>query len=420
MDERLQKLVNDFTKKFGLEHYQLETYSFHKASMYNGEVHYKCNLEFFPDATRDEAEDDLNPPGTAIIEYNLTTEKLTSVLFVNGQSFSTKIEFHDQTVREVANWIEQETGYRYDDHFFVTDTLDNGYEFKTDFHGIPSSPAGLIEVEFDHDGKLTFFILYDMHAINEDIKREKFTLTVEQIESIIQKQVILIQFPNEVTEKFVPVYAVNEVYIMNDGKRMIPYLSHERDEIVVNQLIEWTTALEGTIERKVIEPYSTISLEEAFSEHEPMMKPSITENQVSAIIQTVTDVLRTVQPINSGKWTLATIRSDEHFIEVICTWNGIKRAYLNRKFITLLDPTSFEVLNYIDNSELLKIFDSFTPAPEAKISQEEAYQKLFPFITLKPTYVYDLKTRQFQLCGLLDSTNSVDAVTGEIIPLEDI
>lgn len=416
MDNRLKQLVNELTVKFGLEQYQLETCSFHKELSYNGEAHYKCNLELFPHATADEREEGLNPIGTASIEYNLTTEKLVHLFFVQGQSFSTKTAFETQTVREVAQWIEQETGYRFEQDFTIVDTLDNGYRFEAEIDSLPSSPGGLIEVEFNQAGKLTSFLMQDMQTIDENRKLTKFTLTKDDIETIIQDQIKLIQFPNEDEEKFIPLYAIEEVYIKNETKQRIPYLIHEREEIIVNEPIIWSTALEGTIARTVIEPHPEVSIEEAFTQQKAVARPLIEEKQLPQIFLAVTDVLRTVLPNESNRWAIATVRSEDQFI--MCTLNEIESTYFDRKFIVLLDPISLEVLNYIDTRELMEIFDSFTPAPEAIVTEDEAYEKLAPFVTLTPTYVYDFDTKQFELCGLLNATHAVEAVTGEMISLD--
>lgn len=419
MDNRLQQLVNYFKDKFGLKYYQLETYTFHKETTYDGKTHYKCHLKLFPDATRDEAEEDYNPPGTAVIDYNLTTEKLASIQFVDGVSYATTTLFHNQTVQEIATWIERETDYQYEDDFNIVDTLNNGYIFQAEINGHPSSPKRRFEVEFDQAGKLTSFRLPDIHIMTEDIQEEAFTLTKEAIEPLLKQQVKLIQYPDEEAAAFIPLYSVEEVYITNDGKRMIPFLIHEREEIVINELLEWTTPLVRTIERKEIPPNIEVSLAEAFAQKSPTIKDTIWEEKTLKIIPIITDVLRTVLPHDSGKWTLATVRKKDHFLEVTCTWNDMEKTFFNRKFITLLEPISLEVLNYIDNGELFEIFDSFTPAPNPKITQAVAYEKLLPTIRLTPTYVFDVHTKQFQLCALLDSRSIVDAVTGKLIPLAE-
>ena len=50
----------------------------------------------------------------------------------------------------------------------------------------------------------------------------------------------------------------------------------------------------------------------------------------------------------------------------------------------------------------------------------EAFEKMIPYITLDPTYVYDELTGKYILCGLLDAAEAVDAVTGEVISLSDL
>ena len=79
-----------------------------------------------------------------------------------------------------------------------------------------------------------------------------------------------------------------------------------------------------------------------------------------------------------------------------------------------------KVLNYVDNCALFEIFESFTGAQEAVITHEEAFEKLLSYISLDPTYVYDKVTEKYILCGLLDATDAVDAITGEIISLSEM
>ena len=78
------------------------------------------------------------------------------------------------------------------------------------------------------------------------------------------------------------------------------------------------------------------------------------------------------------------------------------------------------VLNFMDNGAMFEIFESFAPAEKADGTHEEAFEKMVPYITLDPTYVYDELSGKYILCGLLDAAEAVDAVTGEIISLGDL
>lgn len=416
MDKKLKQLVNHFTEKFGLEHYQLETISCYKKMMVNGEMHYICDLEFFPNATRDQADEDYNPPGTACISYNITTEKLIHILFVQHQSFSTKTIFQTQSVKEVAKWVEEETGLQYGEDFSAFDTLDHGYLFKAEAHGYPISPDCMIEVEFDETGKLISFHMNDAQIFDENMPFEAFTLTLSDVQSIIQEQIKLEYVPIEEEQKLISIYTIEETYITNDGKQIIPHFMNAHST-TVNQQLKWEDALEEPIERKAITPYPEVSIEEALTHKKPSKEPQLTEDEMQEIFSTVTDVCRTVLPNDSGKWMLATIQKEEGFIEVICKLNEKENTFFERKLIILLDVNTLEVLNYMDNVELFEIFDAFTPALPAKISKEQAYDLLMNSVSLTPSYVYDPEKSRFVLCGVLNATEGVDAATGELLLL---
>ena len=97
MDARLQKIADDIKVRFGLELYSLETYSLHKERDSKGEAYYKFNMEFFPNVISNELEEDLNPKGTVIVDYNIQQEIVESVIFVENKSFSTKTHFPEKT-----------------------------------------------------------------------------------------------------------------------------------------------------------------------------------------------------------------------------------------------------------------------------------------------------------------------------------
>ena len=85
-----------------------------------------------------------------------------------------------------------------------------------------------------------------------------------------------------------------------------------------------------------------------------------------------------------------------------------------------MNPETMAVLNYLDNGSMFEIFDTFAPAEKAIVTHEEAFEKMIPYITLDPAYVYDELSGKYILCGLLDASECVDAVTGDIVFLGDI
>ena len=80
----------------------------------------------------------------------------------------------------------------------------------------------------------------------------------------------------------------------------------------------------------------------------------------------------------------------------------------------MIDRESMTVINLMDNEAMFDVFDSFAPAPPPNVDHETAFDKMVPYITLDPVYVYDKELKKYILCGLLDSEQAVDAVTGEL------
>jgi len=420
MDKRLQKIVDEAQEKFGLDAYRLERHSIYKERDATGDAYYTFNMEWFPKEYNKPIEEDYNPEGTAIVEYAIQKQCFSRVTFVQGESFSTKTHFLGKTADEVAAWLEKETELVYKKDFKLTQANANGFQFKSDVDGIYFSPSCMIEVEFDDVGKLTSYHSYGTNPSQDLIERSKFTLTLEEIEPIVKKQLQLVKFPSETEKRFVPVYAMEEVYVTGDGERIIPFMEHERSEVKVDEVIEWDKLLESQISREEITIVVEVSPEEAFGNIDPGEKLTLSAEQIERSKKVVGDVLRAEYPDESGKWKLAKLHRQENFIEAHCEINEENPTLLNRKVVVFMNPETMKVLNYLDNVSMLEIFNGFVPAEKAVVTHEEAFEKMVSYITLDPTYVYDKFTGKYILCGMLDAAEAVDAVTGEIISLEDI
>ena len=48
-----------------------------------------------------------------------------------------------------------------------------------------------------------------------EVAKSEFTLTLEEIEPLVKEQLQLVNFPLDGEKRFVPVYAMEEVYITN-------------------------------------------------------------------------------------------------------------------------------------------------------------------------------------------------------------
>jgi hypothetical protein len=420
MDKRLQKVVDEAQEKFGLDAYQLERHSIYKERDVTGNAYYTFSMEWFPKELSEPIEEDYNPAGTAIVEYAIHKQYFSDVSFVQGESFSTKTFFPNKTADEVAAWLEKETGLVYKQDFKLTQANANGFQFKSDVDGIYFSPSCMIEVDFDDVGKLTSYHSYGTNPSQDLVEQSKFTLTLEEIEPIVKKQLQLVKFPSETEKRFVPVYAMEEVYVTVDGERIIPFMEHERSEVKIDEVIEWDKLLEERINREEITVVSEVSVEEAFGNVDAGEKLTLSAEQIERSKKVVRNVLRAEYPDESGKWKLSKLQRQENFIEAHCEINEENPTLFNRKVVVFMNPKTMRVLNYLDNGSMFEIFDAFAPAEKAVVTHEEAFEKMVSYITLDPAYVYDGVTGKYILCGLLDAAEAVDAVTGEIILLEDI
>jgi hypothetical protein len=421
MDKRLQKIADETKMKFGLEAYQLETYSIYKERDSKGEAYYTFNMEWYPEKIDEPVEEDTNPDGTAIIEYNIQKQMYKSVSFVQGKSFSTRTHFTEMTPEEIADWVEKETGLTYGTEFNLSQANGFGFQFKSDVDGIGITPSGIIEVEFDSEGKLTSFYIFGTIPSKDEVEIGQFTLTLEEIEPLVKKQLGLVKFPLEADKRFVPVYAMEEIYVTMDGLRTIPFFEHERLEVLVDEVVEWDHPFDGELIREDYLTFlSEANVDEAFGNVGVEEKLTLSEEEIERSKNVARDVLRTEFPDESGKWKLSSVQRQENSIEVVCQMNEENPTIFNRKVVVFINPQTMSLLNYIDNGAMFEIFDSFAPAEKATVKHSEAFEKMIPYITLDPAYVYDAVIGKYALCGLLDAVEGVNAVTGEVVSLEDL
>ncbi|WP_318614129.1 hypothetical protein [Sporosarcina sp. YIM B06819] len=420
MDERLQQIIDEARVNFGLDAYELERHSINKERDSMGEAYYIVNMEWFPKELTEPVEDDMNPAGTACMDYNIQEQRFDRIIFTQEQSFSTISPFVGKTLEEVATWLEKQTGLTYGIDFKLTQACGDEFHFEMDIEGVRMSPGCMMIVEFDEMGKLTSYSRYGTAPREEDIKKSAFTLTLEEIEPLVKKQLQLVNFPSESENRFIPAYAMEEVFVTVDGQRIIPFFEHERTIVKVDAVLEWDHPLVQTFKREELHFVSESTVEVAFGQVAADDKLLLTDHQIERSKGVVRDVLRSEYPHESGKWRLAELRRQENFIEAHCRCMTENSTVFNRKVVVFIKPETMSVLNFVDNGAMVEIFDTFAPAEQAVVTHDEAFEKMVPYITLDPTYVYDELTGKYILCGLLDAAEAVDAVTGEVISLNDL
>lgn len=423
MDPRIQELI-DFTRvKFGLGSYYLQRHQLYQnVNIFHKTVYTLC-MEWFPNHVNEQEDDDSNPDGTAVIEINVNSGKFESVIFVMGKTFAEDgVSFAGLAQNDIIKWIEQETGLAYRKQFQLHKEEEGELCFKECIDGVAVSPSGSIEVKFDQKGSLTFFAVHGQFPSKEIVKEETYTLSLDTVEHLAKEQLKLIEFPSYEKKRLYPIYAVEEIYVMNNRTSTIPFevIVDTRSYLQIDKTIYWDEPLDKQFKRKEISWIENITPEQAFSCEPSLNSFPITKLEQEQCLMAVKDLLRQEYPNDSGKWVLKTLHRDKGYIHAVLRANQQDNCVFQRKLMIMIDANSLQVFNYIDNKPMLEVFDEFQAPEKVTINKKEAYEKLKDLFELKPFYVYDFQQKQYVLCGKLDCHYGVNAENGEVIALDNL
>ena len=422
MDSRIKELI-DYTKiKFGLDKYHLQRQRlYRKVNIFNETIYTLC-MEWFPDHVSEPKDDDSNPEGTAVIDIDVNSRKLESVIFVGDKSYANGIMFSEFDRKEIIRWIEQETELMYGKQFELHKEDARELHFKECIDGVAVSPSGSVEIKFDQEGKLTMFSVHGQFPSKEIVKEETYTLSLQKIEHLAKEQLQLIEFPSFEQQRLLPVYGMEEIYIMNDQTSTIPFefIVDVRSYLKVDKTMYWDTPLHKPFERKEINWMEDVTAQQAFSNEPSPDSFPITKIEQEKCVLTVKDVLRQEYPNDTGKWVLKTLHRDKGYIQAILREKKKVNRVFKRKVTILIDVKNFQAVNYIDNKPMLEMFDQFEAPEKVTVTKDKAYGRLKELFELKPYYVYDFEQRQYVLCGKLDCQYGVNASSGEVIALDDL
>lgn len=419
MDKRTKEIIDFTQKKFGLTNYYLKEYTFYRKINLFNETFYTLGMEWFPNAAQ--VDEDLNPDGTACIEINVQNQQIEEVIFVKGKSYAEDgIRFQNQ--EELINWIEKETRFVFGEQFQLEKKEDGKYTFKAYIDNIKVSPVGFMEVQFDNNGNLTLFTMDGHFPSKEQVKEEKFVLSIEKITPFLNEQIKLIEIPIYEENKILPIYAVEEIYITNDSSNTLPFhvFSDTYNLVKVDETIYWDEPNNIPFERKPIEWNEEISADQAFSCEPSLDTYPITKEDLEKCKKAITNLLQREYPNDSGNWVFDSLHREKGYL--IATLKAQKQSefVFKRKIQVFINPESFQVENYIDNKELLQTFNDFQKEDAIRITKEQAFEKLKQFVELTPTYVYDVTQNQYVLCGKLDCQYAVNATNGEVVLLDEL
>lgn len=422
MEQKIQALITATKEKFGLTNYYLHTSSFRRSLDIFEDTTYILTTEWLPSHAIKVEEDDLNPPGTAIIDINVHTGQLKSILFVDNKSFAEKNIIVSTSTKDIIQWIEEETGLTYNEQFQLVEEGNGRLFFKECFMGIPVSPSGSIEIKYNQDGQLTLFSVIGQFPPKNKFKQDVPALSLEKVADLSKKQIKLIEFPLEKQKQILPFYGLEEIYITNDLTRTILYefFVNDKIQLAIDKIIYWDSPTNQSFEKTSLTFANNITIEQVISkERHPNLLP-ITNSEKEQCISTVSDFLRQEYPNDTGKWILKTLYRQDNYIYATLKSNEHSHFIFKRKLLVIIDAENLQAINSMDNQFMLNTFEAYTTVKKRTVTENQAFDKLKNHFELTPIYVYDKRLAQYILCGKLDCGFSVNATNGELVKLDDL
>ncbi|WJY28262.1 hypothetical protein [Sporosarcina trichiuri] len=417
MDLRIEKITEQISEMIGLQNCRLHNTSLFERPCAFGGTDIIVSCDWYP-ADTDVEEEDVNlPDGAVSVDYSLRFGQITLAVAAGGTSCAMPLTADSDKTAFFKKWAEQQTGLEFGQSLTLTAAGEDGYEAILTHGGFPLATESHMKIEWDADGRLLTAIMPLLAS--QVFEPAVFDLTLEDVEPLVREQLTLVRLPIEEEERFADYYAIDEVYITQDG-HVLPYDTEDQGACFPAALLTWTGEEEISDVRHPVTPFrSNLAADEAFR---ILAEPS--ENLNSADLEeaarSAARFLGSAVSDGSGEWELYKVYRQPGIIEAECRMVGGINGPLRRKLKLLMDVHTYEVLNYMDSYEMARLFEGFTQPLVATVSQESAFDEMVPFITMDPVYVYHQETERYKLCGFLDSEECVDAVTGDLKNLNDV
>ena len=379
-------------------------------------------MEWLPNHIKNWGDETYNPEGTVCIEIDIHSRKTKRAIFSKGISSVDGMTFDLNNRDEIIKWIEKETGLNYGRQFKFWKEEERELHFKECIDGVAVSPSGNIELKLDKEGRLILFSIYGQFPSEKLVKQEKYLLSLEQIEKLAKEQLKLFEFPVIEQKKLVPVFAIEEIYIKNNGLSTLPYefFVDDKFSLQMDKVIEWDDHIQKTFQGKILSLIENVTPDQAFQcEPHPDLRP-ITEEEIKKCVSNIQNFLSQEYTNDSGKWALKSLYRDKGYIHATLKAQEQKERVFKRKVKLFIDAETYQVLNYMDNEPFLEMYMELEEAEEIKVAKEESFEKLKDYIELTPYYVFDFEQGYYVLCGKLDCQYAVNANNGEVVELNEL
>ncbi|MFD1361379.1 hypothetical protein [Lentibacillus salinarum] len=423
MNKQLLDVVDYTRETLGLHNYQLERYYFFREKTLLNETMYSVSMEWFPNDAEMTTENELNPEGTAVVDVDFHTKAIRRLMFIGDVNRADHNVYPTSEAKEEAiEWIEDMTGLVFGRQFLIAREEEQVLQFGAAVDNIPVSPGGIIRTTFNDDGVLTDFYIDGDFPNEEQIRWEPFALTPDKYEPVAEAQCKLLTLPDQEQEKWVPVYGIEEVFLTNDTGRTMPFtFGADRSSFVMkDEALQWDEPLDGEFETEDIDLSPEVTLETVLAnEPHPDTFP-LTEAEITACEREALRFMRLVYPDESGKRQLTGLYLKDGYI--VAEIKPIEKAQnvLDIKVKLLIERNTLTAVNYIDQARLYEMFQQFAAAGEPVVSQREAFEVLREYVDAEPVYVYDTSRDRYIMCGKIDCDYSVNAVTGEVMALNEM
>ncbi|MEC5424099.1 hypothetical protein QGM71_11410 [Virgibacillus sp. C22-A2] len=423
MNEKLEEIIEYTKVKFNLDNYYLKRHHIFREKSSLHRTSYLLSMEWFPNET-DYTDSDYNPSGTAVIDIDIHTNSVKRAIFAQDVSYASQAEFLEPTDdnEKIIEWVEEMTGLEFGRQFLLSYEAEGAVSFQAAVDNITVYPVGTIEVEFNENGQLTLFSIDGVFPHEDQIKWEPFSLTPDKVEPFAQAQSRLLEVPLEEEEKWFPVYAISTAFITNNDKRIISFEEVEKQKSFVKKdvVLEWEHPVDEAFIPAETDLSTEVSIEEAMADTDHPDKLPLTEADQEEAVAETRSFLQRVFPEDSGKWSLKELRYENGYVYAELQPVLRDNRVIVRKLQVILDADTYKALNYIDTIELLNMFQHFERADEPTTKQGQAFDKLRDLLEVTPVYVYDKDQGSYILCGKIDCAHGVDAVTGEVILLDEL
>ncbi|PAV31503.1 hypothetical protein CIL05_02275 [Virgibacillus profundi] len=421
MHHKIKEIVDYTAEKFKLDNYYLKRHHIYQEKNGLNEESFVLNMEWFPSKVK-HTDDDHNPAGTASIDVDIHTKLVRSIIFVQGVSYAHS-NFPSASEKEnIIEWVEEETGLEFGRQFRLIGDEERKLSFRAAVDNVAVYPAGSIDVKFNQEGQLVLFSIHGNFPNESQLNWEPFSLTPETTDPIAEEQFKLLEIPLEDEEKWKAVYGAPAVFVTNDGKRFISFEEVENQGSYVKKdvMLEWESQIHEEFTKESIDISLEVTIEQALANETNTDNQPLTKAEEDKAITETKQFMQREYPNDSEKWKLTQLHREHGYIFAELKPAAPDQRVIERKIKVVIDEENYTAINYFDNSVILDMFGHFESADEPAISKDTAFEKLRGHIDVTPVYVYDKEQESYILCGKIDCEYGVDAVTAEVILLDEL